>query len=121
MQAGMDRLREKSVRLTGYLELLVRQQLSVLGVDIFTPTDPLQRGCQLSLSFRDVKACEEEREKGRDQLDIEPIVHALSQRGVICDARKPNVIRIAPAPLYNSFEDVYHFVNVMKTLLSERM
>jgi kynureninase len=59
--------------------------------EIITPTDPSQRGCQLSLLVH---------ERGRELFDF------LAARGIIADWREPNVIRLAPVPLYNSFEDV---------------
>lgn len=103
-QAGMDRLRKKSILLTGYLEALLRTELSD-HVDIFTPADPHQRGCQLSLSFK---------------VSVEEIHAALQAEGVVCDVRKPNVMRVAPAPLYNSFSDVFEFVNILKSTLQGR-
>lgn len=89
-KAGMTALREKSLRLTGYLEFLLRQL--ELPFEIITPSDPAQRGCQLSLLFQ---------ERGREVFD------ALSARGVVADWREPNVIRVAPVPLYNTFADVF--------------
>eukprot|EP01038_Epipyxis_sp_PR26KG_P005695 gene5695-7861_t len=102
---GMEKLREKSIQLTGYLESLIRSELSS-KIEIFTPSDPNQRGCQLSLSFIDLTE------------GIEEIVEKLKSKGVICDSRKPNVMRVAPTPLYNTFTDVYRFVAIMKDILS---
>jgi kynureninase len=65
---------------------------------VLTPTDPVQRGAQLSLVI----------EGATRQTS-----HALLERGVYCDFREPNVIRVAPAPLYNSFHDVWRLVQVM--------
>lgn len=102
-QAGMDRLRRKSVLLTRYLEYLLLTELPAGEVSIFTPSDPEQRGCQLSLSFK---------------RGVDAVFAALQSQGVICDVRKPNVMRVAPTPLYNSFADVLEFVQILKEVLS---
>jgi kynureninase len=96
-KAGMDDLRKKSVHLTGYMEFLLRQ-ISHLPFDIITPSDPERRGCQLSMLFR---------EKGREVFD------ALTENGIVADWREPNVIRIAPVPLYNTYEDCFRLYEVM--------
>jgi kynureninase len=93
----MDDLRKKSVHLTGYMEFLLRQ-ISHLPFDIITPSDPERRGCQLSMLFR---------EKGREVFD------ALTENGIVADWREPNVIRIAPVPLYNTYEDCFRLYEVM--------
>lgn len=95
---GMDRLREKSQRLTGYLADLLRARLPQADFTVITPDDPAQRGCQLSLLTG---------AQGRAWFD------ALSAQGVICDWREPNVIRVAPTPLYNTFEEVWHCVDIL--------
>jgi kynureninase len=100
-EAGMDALREKSVRLTGYLESLV-SQLGSDRVSIVTPSDPEQRGCQLSIRVKD----------GDRSLQ-----RSLTERGVFCDWREPDVIRVAPTPLYNSFQDVYRFSDILRECL----
>ena len=69
-------------------------------VEIITPKNPEERGCQLSLQLI--------RKEGKK------VFEAITKRGVIADWREPNVIRIAPAPLYNSYQDVYHFVMILK-------
>lgn len=99
----MDRLRAKSLKLTGYLETLIRAELAD-DVTIFTPSDPAQRGCQLSICFTKCN-------------DLEAVNKQLKAKGVIVDTRKPNVMRVAPAPLYNSFEDVWRFVHLLKETL----
>src|SRR5690606_1543067 len=99
-KTNMKELRKKSLRLTAYLEFLL-QQIDHLDFEIITPKDPEQRGAQLSLLFG---------KKGREIFD------ALSRQGVIADWREPNVIRIAPVPLYNSFEDVYRFYEILNAL-----
>jgi len=96
-KAGMKELREKSERLTGYLEYLLRQ-ISNLTFEIITPSDPAQRGCQISMLFA---------ENGRAVFEY------LTANGVIADWREPNVIRVAPVPLYNTFEDVYMLYDLL--------
>ena len=71
-------------------------------VRIFTPREPTQRGCQLSLSLAGG------REHGR------AVFEAISDAGVIADWREPDVIRIAPVPLYNTYEDVWRFVDILR-------
>ncbi len=93
-------LREKSLKLTAYLEYLLKQ-LTNLQFDIITPSEPERRGAQLSLLFGT---------NGRE------VFNALTSAGVIADWREPNVIRIAPVPLYNSFEDVYRFYEILSSL-----
>ncbi len=89
---GMAALRRKSEQLTGYLEQLIRGlHLPSTALEIITPADPAQRGCQLSVLVH---------ERGRALFDH------LAAQGVVADWREPNVIRLAPVPLYNSFEDV---------------
>ena len=89
----MKKLRAKSEQLTGYFEFLLDQMQSD-EIDILTPGEPNQRGCQLSIRVM---------QKGKSLYEI------LKQRGVVCDWREPDVIRVAPVPLYNTFEDVYNF------------
>ncbi|RYZ44102.1 MAG: kynureninase [Sphingobacteriales bacterium] len=98
--AGIENLRKKSLLLTGYLEFL----LNDLNKDeehykVITPTDPAQRGCQLSLVAK---------HNGREAFE------RLTKAGIISDWREPDVIRVAPVPLYNTFEDVYTFVSLLK-------
>lgn len=90
-RAGMDRLRARSERLTALLESELR---SVPGLSILTPSDPAARGCQLSLVLPG---------------DARRAHQRLVARGFVCDFREPNVVRAAPVPLYNSFEDVARF------------
>jgi len=97
-KADLRLLREKSVRLTGYFEWLLRQ-LTHLDFEIITPTEPARRGAQLSLLFG---------EGGR------AIFEHLEQQGIVADWREPNVIRMAPAPLYTRFEDVYRVYEVLR-------
>ncbi len=99
-KAGMDALREKSLRLTGYMEYLLKQ-VTHLPFEIITPAESERRGCQLSLLFA---------ERGKE------VFEKLTENGVVADWREPNVIRIAPVPLYNTFEDVYRFYEVLMAI-----
>ncbi len=103
----MGALREKSLRLTGYLEALIRSQLHDT-LDILTPTDPQQRGCQLSLRVR------AGREHGRALFE-----HLLAQ-GIVGDWREPDVIRLSPTPLYNRYLDVLRAVLAIMQWRDER-
>lgn len=98
--AGMEALREKSLQLTGYLEYILDDANRAKNrFHIITPRDPKARGCQLSaLTGEDGKA----------------LYDFLSENGVVADWREPNVIRFAPAPLYNSFEDVWRLGQLLK-------
>jgi kynureninase len=100
-EAGMARLRRKSIALTGYLESLIADQLPDILRNI-TPGNPAQRGCQLSLQVR------AGREQGRSLFDY------LTRHGVIGDWREPDVIRLSPTPLYNRFSDCHHAVRLIK-------
>ncbi|XZF16452.1 kynureninase [Chitinophagaceae bacterium MMS25-I14] len=99
-KAGMAALREKSLRMTSYLEYLLKD-ISHLPFTIITPADTARRGCQLSLLFG---------ARGREVFD------KLTAEGVIADWREPNVIRIAPVPLYNTYEDCYRFYEILKNM-----
>lgn len=100
-RAGMQRLREKSLRLTGYLEWLVQTQLPDV-LEVVTPTDPAQRGAQLSIRVLGGRA------QGR------ALFEHLIDRGIIGDWREPDVIRISPAPLYNRFADCLVFAQAVR-------
>lgn len=100
-EVGMDALREKSLKLTGYLEYLL-DQLDSEAFTIISPSDPEQRGCQLSIRFTS---------------GGKTIYERLTGKNVMCDYREPGVIRVAPAPFYNSFDDVYRFVEILKEIV----
>ncbi|MEN9348755.1 MAG: kynureninase [Bacteroidota bacterium] len=104
-QAGMPALRKKSEQLTAYLEFILAEVEKNTGQSLrtLTPSDPQQRGCQLSVVV-----------EGKNKS----IVHQLAERGVIVDWREPNVIRMAPVPMYNSFEDVYAFGKILSELFA---
>lgn len=99
-RAGMHQLREKSLRLTGYLEWLVHTQLADV-LEVVTPREPTRRGSQLSIRVLGG------RERGRALFDY------LMERGIVGDWREPDVIRISPAPLYNRFQDCLAFVQAV--------
>ena len=100
-QAGFENLRAKSETLTGYLEFLL-DELDNEDINIITPRNKDERGCQLSIQVK----------------NADKALHTkLTQAGVISDWREPDVIRVAPAPLYNSYEDVFEFVTRLKSIL----
>jgi kynureninase len=100
-RAGMQRVREKSQRLTGYLEWLIRTQLNDV-LEILTPAESGRRGAQLSLRVR----------RGRDAG--RSLFEHLVVSGVLGDWREPDVMRISPAPLYNRFEDCLRFAQAVQ-------
>lgn len=100
-EAGMAALRAKSVRLTSYLEHLLAT-IDDDRITVITPADAAERGCQLSI-----------RVKNADKS----LFTAISERGVVADWREPDVIRVAPVPLYNSFDDVQKFVEILRSVL----
>ena len=104
-EAGMDQLHKKRKILSGYLHYVLndvnsRQKEKVL--EIITPSDENERGCQVSMLML---------KRGTE------IFNELTKQGVLADWREPNVIRVAPVPLYNSFEDVWRFGNIIETIL----
>lgn len=100
-EAGISKLREKSIQLTGYLESLL-DSVGDDRISVITPRDTEERGCQLSI-----------RVSGGNRSLYEQLV----SRGVFADWREPDVIRVAPVPLYNSFSDAAKFVAVLKMCL----
>jgi kynureninase len=105
-RAGMTALREKSERLTGYLEALIRTHLADT-LQIATPREPRRRGAQLSLRVLQGRGLSG-REAGRSLFDF------IATRGVLGDWREPDVIRISPAPSYNTHADVLRFVRAVQ-------
>ena len=105
MEAGIEPLRHKSVALTAFLQ----EQLHALGahVQVITPVQPAQRGCQLSVR---IGAGEQ---RGREVLS------GLAERGIVVDWRSPDIIRVAPVPLYNGYEDAWHFAHALGELLQK--
>jgi kynureninase len=103
-RAGMEALRRKSEQLTGFLEALLIRRLADQA-RILTPAAPGERGCQLSVSLQ------AGRDRGRE------VFAGLSAAGVVCDWREPDVIRVAPVPLYNRYADCERFVEVLSELV----
>lgn len=103
-QSGMPALRAKSVRLTGYLESLLDAMLAGRPAGVITPRDPDRRGAQLSV-----------RVSGRD---VGPLTERLRHEfGVFTDARRPDVIRLAPVPMYNTFHDCWRAATALAAVL----
>ena len=100
-EVGMAAIRVKSEKLTGFLEYLIAENLP--DVAILTPEKPAERGCQLSLVVPGGKNTFEK----------------ILKKGVVCDWRKPDVIRVAPHPLFNRYTEVYDFVELLEQSLSE--
>jgi len=100
-EVGMQKLRKKAISLTGYLEFLV-ESLGDDVIHIVTPSEAHQRGSQLSIQVKN---------------ENKNIFHQITEAGVIADWREPDVIRVAPTAMYNSYEDVYQFYSILKTVL----
>lgn len=102
--AGMEKLVTKGQLLSDYLFFIIgdiNKNAKEIVIEIITPKDA--KGCQVSMLML---------KKGKE------VFEALKQSGVIADWREPNVIRIAPVPLYNSFEDIYRFGEIIKEVIS---
>lgn len=101
--AGMDALKAKSEQLTEYLVYLITQERDQ-NIKIITPLDAAQRGCQISIQM---------------QNPDKKLFKYITEKGVIADWREPDVIRVAPVPLYNTFEDVWHFSKILHEGLNQ--
>ena len=99
--AGISNLRDKSIKQIKYLEFLLNKLLEG-KIRIITPTKSDARGCQLSIQILE---------------PVEDIIDKLYKLGVIVDWREPDIIRIAPVPLYNTYEDCFNFVQKLKNIL----
>ena len=102
-EVGIENLTKKSKKLTGYFEFLINE-LNHKDIKIITPSNPNERGCQLSIQVKNAD---------------KKLHQKLMEAGVITDWREPDVIRCAPVPLYSSFEDVYKMVERLKKILNE--
>ena len=103
----MSEIRDKSVILTSYLEQLLQQEITEDGKEsskslftIITPSNSAERGAQLSVRLQPGL--------------LEDVLKVLEDNGVVVDERKPDVIRVAPAPLYNTFTEVWDFVRIFQ-------
>ncbi|MAZ28799.1 MAG: kynureninase [Cytophagaceae bacterium] len=101
-EAGFKNIRKKSKKLTGFLEFLINE-INDDRINIITPKNPEERGCQLSIQVKDAD---------KSMFD------GFMEAGIICDWREPDVIRVAPAPIYNNFEDVYEMTVRLRELLN---
>jgi kynureninase len=103
-KAGMQNLRAKSIQLTNFLEFIINEinKDSTINLEIITPKNEVERGCQLSIVAHGAE---------------KKLFTELTKQGVVSDWREPNVIRIAPVPLYNNFEDVYRFGLILQNAL----
>lgn len=101
-EVGMEALRAKSLRLTQTLWNHL-QELPGHPFDIITPSDPARRGCQLSLRVR-------------EGVDARALLGRLEKAGVVCDFRRPDILRVAPVPLYNTFHDIWRFTEAVSRL-----
>lgn len=99
-QTTMSELRERSLALTEYLESLLDKCSAIEAFTVITPRNPAHRGAQLSIKLREGL--------------LESVLAHLEENGVVVDERKPDVIRVAPAPLYNTFHDVWRFVSIFE-------
>ena len=104
-EAGMDALRHKSLQLTAYLVHLLNEQVAE-HMTIITPADPYAHGAQRSLRLRG------------DRAAAQTLHQQLMLQGMVCDWREPDVIRVAPVPLYTRYVDVWQFVAALRGLLA---
>ncbi|MFL6569948.1 MAG: kynureninase, partial [Chthoniobacterales bacterium] len=101
-EAGLERIREKSLGMTDFIMELADAELSELGFTIGTPREHTRRGGHVSLRHE----------------EAQPISLALRARGVIPDFRKPDVVRLAPSPLYNTFAECWDAVEILKEIVA---
>lgn len=104
-EAGMDKLHKKRKMLSAYLHFILQDIIILLPkkiIGVITPPDEKERGCQVSILMHEL---------GKETFD------ALTRHGVVVDWREPNVIRVAPVPLYNTFRDVWEFGQVIEAVL----
>ena len=103
-EAGLERIRAKSIAMTEFLIAAIDSELNSLGFRIGTPREPERRGGHVSVVHK----------------DAHPMCLALRSRGVIPDFRKPDVIRLAPSPLYNTFVDCWEAIRLLKEIAVTR-
>ncbi|MGI8892990.1 MAG: kynureninase, partial [Bacteroidia bacterium] len=105
IEAGMKSIGDKRDKLTSYLQFII-EELNVkhdAGIKIITPLNNEERGCQLSLIVK----------QGKE------LFNKISAKGIVADWREPDVIRMAPVPLYNSFEDLFLFGEILRNVINE--
>jgi kynureninase len=100
-QVGMDALVEKSRKMTAYFDFMLGS-IDSTRIQIITPKEEQYRACQLSIQVKNAD---------------KSLFNSISEKGVIADWREPDVIRVAPVPLYNSFEDIHRFVTILESCL----
>ncbi|HRN93605.1 MAG TPA: hypothetical protein PL084_02675 [Chitinophagales bacterium] len=100
-EAGMENLRNKSIELTNFTEYILNEKLKN-SIEIITPKNTAERGCQLSIRVNG---------NGKEMFN------KLMEQNFICDWREPDIIRIAPVPLYNTFTDVWKFTEALEQIL----
>ena len=106
-EAGFKNIYAKGMSMSNYLLQLLNElnsRLTNSPIEVLTPQEPDRHGCQVSMLMR---------ERGRE------VFEALSKNEIFADWREPNVIRIAPVPLYNRYEEIWHFVQVMEQVLQQ--
>lgn len=101
-EAGMDRVREKSLRLTAYMMYLIDTKLKQYGCEVGTPREDAVRGGHVALEHKEAYR----------------ICKALKDRNVIPDFREPNVVRLAPVALYSSYEDIYRLIDIIGEIIA---
>ncbi|AGX04152.1 kynureninase [Bacillus sp. NRRL B-14911] len=104
-EAGIDRIREKSLKATGYLIELAETYLSGYGLTIGTPREDMRRGGHVALEHHDAAR----------------ICKALKEKGVVPDFRSPNIIRLAPVAFYTSYNDIWRAVSILKDIMENRL
>ena len=104
-EVGFKKLLAKSKDLSAYLFYVLEQINNPKKFDILTPTNAEERGCQVSISVNE---------------NAKAIFDELIKKGIFADWREPNVIRVAAVPLYNTFEDIFYFANVLQELFQKK-
>ena len=104
-EVGFEKILAKSKELSAYLFYVLNEINNPKKFDILTPTNPDERGCQVSISVKE---------------NAKAIFDELFKNEIFADWREPNVIRVAAVPLYNTFEDIFYFANVLQKLFQEK-
>ena len=104
-RVGLDTLRGRSLRLTAYLEEVLGEVAKTRQMGVTTPRDPTRRGCQLSVSCSDARSL---------------AARMRAEHDVVCDFREPDILRFAPVPLYNTYEDCRRVAAALLEVLEPR-